>query len=1035
MKILHITDFHFGAESSLQQKVVDSIIITLKENKEKIDFIFFTGDLVNNGTIKSDFQKAKTILFDRLSSELCIDKTNVIFCAGNHDIDRDSIHGAMKAYFDTSINNNDKLNEFYKRKTEALFIDSVKPSGNFNKFLADYHIDSDENSIKDLYSIHFRKFNDQKIGIVCLNSAWLSSLDKEKSVKEDRGNLLIPKVLLAEIKKELTTVQRKIILIHHPLYFLKEFNLYEVESFIHNEFEMLFSGHVHKISSLARHSGSNGIFEHVAKASLSSKNNLGCSIVDIDEIEENKITVKEVTYIYDSDKCFIDTGIEHRIPVGPEKSEIIAFRKKLFDKISIEKENANNLLLVNEEADSPDFLELYNHPVLKKEAEAGLSIKLSSTISLEDLSSGKSNYLVFGKDKCGKTSLLRRIQLDCLINHSKNGKIPFYFDSREFESKVDSNFDINQLIRQYFEISKAKVEHILKTGDFIFLIDNFTSNSAIGTYLIEYFNQSKNLSFIICSEYSMTSSVDIYNFGSISFEKLYFHDLRRTEIISYTEKRLASNHNKELIQDKIVQLCKQLELPLNYWTISLLLLIHSKSTDSYSKNMFSILDVVIDEIFNKKQLLLSRSRITFDQIKRICAELAKGLFNDHKKTTFSAPTHYFLSEIERIIFENDRISANSKDVFEYLVLCSVLKQKNDSDYYVFRLNGFFEYFLAYQMTRDEQFKKEIFDNEVNFLAFKNQLEMYSGFKRSDSKFLLAIYKKCKNKLLPVLGKYSSNKDEALSLKIETSLQLKDFCKQNVVNTALSSEKRATIEDINDELKVNADVHEMAVFNPNKINSDLVERYLSILARVYKNTDDISDEEDKVAVAKLFDYVLERYCDFGFYIIDEFSDQTKREVEKDNDVFIEDIPEYKLLSLISNFSPLICQTCLFDGIGHYNMEKLIKEKIEFYEQDHKNNQFKLFMLYFLLLDIDLIANKEYIDRALKNLIMPPLKYSIVIKLNYYLAFKSGGKAQLQSELATKIQTAQLNLDGKSNLGEIHKQIQEKKRISNSKKQNS
>ena len=53
---------------------------------------------------------------------------------------------------------------------------------------------------------------------------------------------------------------------------------------------------------------------------------------------------------------------------------------------------------------------------------------------------------------------------------------------------------------------------------------------------------------------------------------------------SYTGENVIeiSCHGSPFIQEKIIQLCKQLELPLNYWTVSLLLLIHSKSTDKFT---------------------------------------------------------------------------------------------------------------------------------------------------------------------------------------------------------------------------------------------------------------------------------------------------------------------------------------------------------------------------------------------------------------------------------------------------------------------
>lgn len=82
-----------------------------------------------------------------------------------------------------------------------MFIDSIKPSANFNNYLMKYHSKNEFNIYEDLYSIHFRESNNKKIGIVCLNSAWVSAIDK--TGKNDKGNLLIPFVALEDIKKHL----------------------------------------------------------------------------------------------------------------------------------------------------------------------------------------------------------------------------------------------------------------------------------------------------------------------------------------------------------------------------------------------------------------------------------------------------------------------------------------------------------------------------------------------------------------------------------------------------------------------------------------------------------------------------------------------------------------------------------------------------------------------------------------------------------------------------------------------------------------
>lgn len=1023
MNILHITDFHYTNESAAQIKVVKSIVKSILKSGAIIDFVFFTGDIVQAGNKIETFQSASKALFEELSNKLNVKKENIIFCAGNHDIDRSKVHSAANAYFESSITSDEKLNNFYNSKKDSMYLDSLKPSDNYRTFLESFHPTNELNINKDLYSIHFRSANNEKIGIVCLNSAWISAIDKNG--KEDKGNLLIPQVLLEEVKNDLREVDKKIILIHHPLYFLKDFNFYGIENFIHNEFDLMFSGHVHKISSVSRHSGTNGIFEHVAKASLSSKEALGCSLIEIDEIEENKIHVKELTCINDDEECYIGQKITHTIPCGIEKSKLIAFRRKIFDKISLEKESANNLLLIKEDEEIKDFLLLYNHPILKKESEGGLESKKTASISMEELLNGF-NYLILGKDKCGKTSLLKRIQIDCLINYSKQGKIPYFFDAREFELRLDSNFNMEQYIKSYFGINKEKAQEILSTNNFLLLVDNYSPNSGMAAYLDEFVVKYPNISYIICAEYNLSRTVDVIQFGESVYDKLFFHDLRRKEIVAYTEKRLSSKQKKEEVHDKIIQLCKQLELPLNYWTVSLLLLIHNKSSDSYFKNLFSVLDVCVDEIFGKKQLLIMRSRISFEQLKTICAELAKHLFVNHEQTVYSASSEEIVVFIDNIIIENDRISTNGKDVFNYFVSCGILKQKED-DSFVFRLNGFFEYFLAFQMTKDPTFKKQIIDDEEKYLAFKNQLEIYSGFKRDDIEFLTTIYNKSRKKIDPIFGKYNKNKDNELLMKIKEPQNIEDTCRKLSIQKSLTAIQKAEIEDVTDELTINSDVHLIEGINPEIINSELLERYLVILSRVFRNSDEILGNKDKKT--EIFNAIIDYYCDFGFFLIDEFSEFTKKEIEKDDFIDIENFPELNLLRFISNFSPIIAQTSLFDGLGHFNLERMIKNEIDKLEANPSENQYKLFILYFLLLDIDINTNREYIDIALDKIKMPILKYIAVIKLNYYLAFKTSNNKVLQRFLSNKIQQAKLSLDNKTDIGEIQKQIQEKKRISN------
>ena len=370
-----------------------------------------------------------------------------------------------------------------------------------------------------------------------------------------------------------------------------------------------------------------------------------------------------------------------------------------------------------------------------------------------------------------------------------------------------------------------------------------------------------------------------------------------------------------------------MELPCNFWTISLLVLIHHKSSDTYSKNLFAILDLCVDEIFEKKRLLMDGTKITFDQLKKTCASLAAYLFEHHETEVYSATKDEICSFLSSEFDKNIRITATPYEVFDFILACGMLKSA-PKDRYVFRLNGFFEYFLAFHMTKDVGFKNRIISDDVKYLGFKNQLEIYSGFKNDDTEILNLVYQKAITKCSPLFKKYDVDKDNQLLKSIDLPKQVEESCKELSITKALSPLEKAEIEDFADgTMELKSEVHLMKRFDPKSTSIDVVERFLSILARVFKNIDTVTD--DSLDISQIFRLIVDYYCDFGFYLVDEIARETKEEIKQNKISFIDESDELKLLKLFSNFSPIISQTQLFDALGHYSLEKLIKKEIENY----------------------------------------------------------------------------------------------------------
>ena len=1029
MNLLHISDFHYFDENLVYEKVVSAIIDSVKREHLSIDCALFTGDLVYYGNRKNDFLKAKKVLFDRLINELGIPKNNIIICPGNHDIDRDSIYPTAENSFNTVYNTNEALNKLYHDQNQS-YTDSISPSSNYKEFERGFYDLDSGDLITPLYSILFRSIHDVLYGFVCMNSAWLSALDKKGS--KDRGNLLYPTDALKEaILKIKQKNCRKVLLIHHPLHFFREYNASEIEGLVLNSFDLMFSGHVHKAHSNSGHDGTNGLYVHVAKASLSHDESCqGCSIISLKDYDDNEVVVREITYIPDSNDCHIGNPIVHTIPAGEDKIKAIKFRNTIAEKYNIELENAHKLLLLNDDGVSSEFLSLFSFPNLRTRSDDAIGGQdVSDAFVEENLFSNHDNYLFLGRDKCGKTSLLRWIQISFLKGFSRYQIIPFYINCKEIEPRIsDDKFNLIDEIRNYYSINKNKAVELVSSGSFVLLLDNYSDNSSAAFFFREFLNENEKCRFIVCAEYSASKPLSSYEISKHPYKGYYFQDLNRVDIVKYVEKRISRPEERDLVNEQIVRLCKQMQLPVNYWTVSLLLLIHKRSSDTYSQNIFQILDVCVDEIFGKKERALKGADIPFEKLKQICAYVAMRLFLDYKPRVFSASKSEIIGILNDYLVDDDRIDVQASDIFNFFYQSGILKVKTlGTDVYVFRHNGFFEYFLALRMTEDMDFKNRILNNPNLYLAFKNEWDIYSGIRRNDGDFLQTVFELTRKNVDSVLCIPSSNFDEVLIDKGRAFAKLEDQYKQLATDKPLSSAQKALIEDSVDSLELESDVKPVADYLTNGLTPDTVERFLFILGRVFRNSDGIP-KQFKELKAMVFDFILKYYANFAFFSIDYIARQAEAAL-KEIDFDFTESQEKAILKMITDFSPLLSQAAMTDSIGHKSMAMIFKNKLTELNGEKGCNQFLLFLLVLVLSDVDIESNLPLVKQLMSVLTIPILKSMLYFKLNYYMAFKSGGKQQLQKELLGMIKDQRHKMDNTIKDSEQQKSIQESRKRSN------
>jgi len=249
LKWLHISDFHCREDTKWSQDLVlSSLVNDVRKNysgESSPDLIFVTGDISFSGK-KEEFDVAQDFI-DELSNVTLVEKDNIFFVPGNHDIDRseeeDAIVGARiitknTTELDRICSNPKRLKTLFNRqKNYRHFVNANRSSEIYTNDSFVHNITVEIKSIK--------------IKILLLDSAWLAHDDTDckklavglqqikNSVDEKHCNYLV------------------VALMHHPVSWLKEFEESIIENTLVEDIHIVLRGHVHQgdTSSIEKNNG------------------------------------------------------------------------------------------------------------------------------------------------------------------------------------------------------------------------------------------------------------------------------------------------------------------------------------------------------------------------------------------------------------------------------------------------------------------------------------------------------------------------------------------------------------------------------------------------------------------------------------------------------------------------------------------------------------------------------------------------------------------------------------------------------------
>jgi len=1018
MKILHLTDLHYSKTNKLLiDRLKPQLIKSIKENNNinNVDLIVFTGDLVYSGN-DNEFEIAKKEFVDYLCKELNVSKDNFIFCAGNHDLETNKEFKSIKGYID-GIKNNDELDSFSKQKDEE-FENSCLNSKSYNDFVKNYYDSNTSFHFDPLYQTFINKIDQHSVGVVSFNTAWRSFIGK------DSGSLLIPRQAILEAHDRIKDCKIKICLMHHDLSELRNYNVYEIEDYIYEMFHLKFAGHYHKKRQGTIITPDIGMLTVFSPSTMSGNDGskIGYSVLDID-----LDTLEGFIYNYDynrSENLFTHIStVPANIPVNSDKTQQIELLKAVKEAYEEELNEANDLLVCeNDKSIEKNFLDLFSSPLLKKASKAELlkTKRDSKNILVESLL--ENNHIIYGKDKSGKTSLLRKLELELLSDFKFKSVLPIFFDFKNIKV-ADEQIDLKRHLKSLLRLSNKKIESIIGNSTFSVLIDNFDPDKQSHIKRLEslILKIKTNGIVLACSE-TLTSSIED---PKLSFEisKLYLHSLTRTEIRTHTKKWLDSDNEQEQqeVIKKIETIFTQMNISFNYWSVSLFLWLYKKEKNTNINNNVELVNLYVDGLLDRNLLANSASNIDYDTFRSFLGELAYNLLTEYIKNDYCISYSELVIFIEEYREKNILFVAQTEELLEFLIEKGILKKTNSSSQYTFRLNGVMEFFVAFYMSENPEFIDDILKDEFLFLEFANEFELYAGFVKNDLDFLKKIRDKVTTVLSVVNREFEGQRaDNILVSKIKNASEMSHLATNIKVDDQLPlaytdqdsmMDEIKPLDNFDEEVRV-----KKAGKNIEDYSYTEFEKHIFILCRVFRG---LSLIKDKAELNKTLDFILDSMINLGYKLLEEISlelDKSDEEKEK------------HIIDLLSNFIPIIVQMSLSEAILQKTLKRLIESKIDELNNSKDSNEYKLFILYYMLLDIDLEHYSRNIDEIISKFKLFTLKNASLFKLFYLLMFKANGSNKLQNLLKEGIIQQQVSIKPEIDKSQFKQQIEKQVSIS-------
>jgi predicted MPP superfamily phosphohydrolase len=970
--------------------IINALAFDLKKQVNEDTILFITGDLIDKGAVNfidktNAFYSFEKVFIEPILTQNPSLKGKIFMVPGNHDVYRDKIDKYSESGLKSELDNVNSLDAFIQsNRLKSKHLDRLEDYKKWeNDFYQKYN-SKNSNNFEFTYKLNIGKY---KVGIICLNSAWLC---KDEFDKE---NLLIGKNQIENSLSEISDCHIKLALSHHPLEFFKDFDRETLKILIYRNFDVLFTGHVHELASSYTSDLLGNIFISIANSTIGDfpkerKYVNGYTIVDL---EPNQQITAHYRKFIETHQNFVpntDIGTEDGKKSFPilkdEKLEVFESNQKIVEGIEsrfCEKLNDDIIMSSNNTNVNCSIDNLFVEPTILNSPQGNLKEEDTIRYTIDSILISKENYLIYGQKESGKTLLLDKMFIETVRRFNQLNKIPIILKYSDFKKK-----DILRVIREFVAVSSKDIDNFLSTNDIILFIDDIIFNGKDK-------EQIESLKQLI-SKYpkiQLVSTADLILENVIPTDYLDYNDILKVNITFI--QNFTSKEIKQLIQkwylgkevdlqenmQKLIKSFMDFGLPKTPLSVTLFLWIFEKQEKKPINNSV-LVELFIENLLEKTNIEnIYSETFDFTNKKRILSFVSKFM-HDKGDSDYSYAVDYvdLLNYFKEYL--KTRFPGQPQKILDDFIKRGILTY-HDDNLVRFKSAFFFHYFLALHFDYDPTFKDHVFSGE-NYLSFTEEITYYTGLKRDD----LAILSFTQEKLNEAFGDFNNDirnnhekVDKVLESKRDNTVTFQ--IDEKKVENKLSEKQVDEIYDDSLSLIPVAKNIEKKDYD-NQDTRKQIDKVLKLACNVLKNSEDVDDFE-----AKRIAYQNSLISSISFLM--QCRDSLIKhfiKFQRQPDNFPKNIDFHLFIRII----PLIHQVVIYNWLGSQKLRPVITDKIITDKKTLNISDFERFLSVFIYGDVKGGDYPQIIEKFVKSTKYNYLKDLSYLKIMSYYHLRNNDK---------------------------------------------